>query len=81
MLGYIVIPSAVWILNLRITAAPVHDSRPIAQWVNHGAWVYVCSGPVMSHPHRLILEGSLLVVVDIIVSNAPGKGLLLYGVV
>ena len=42
---------------LRITTAPVHDHRSIAHWVNHGIWVYVCSGPVMSHLHRLVLEG------------------------
>ena len=39
--------------------------------------MYVCSDPVMSHPHRLVLEG---ISVDIIAGNAPGKGLLFYGV-
>ena len=66
---------------LRIITAQVHDSRSITCCVNHSACMYVCSGPVMSHPHRLVLEISLLVVVDIIAGNALGKGLSLYGVV
>jgi len=55
---------------LRITAAPVHDSRSIAHWVNHSTWVYVCSGPVMPHPIDSYWRVSLLVVVDIITGNA-----------
>jgi len=53
----------------------------IAHWVNHGACIYVCSGPVLSHPCRLILEVSLLVVVDIVNGNPLERGLSLYSVV
>ena len=62
---------------LRITTAPVHNSVSIAPWVNH------LPGCISSHvsPPRLVLEGIYVVVVAIITGNAPGKGLLLYGVV
>jgi len=67
---------------LRITTSPVHDSVSIAPWVNHlpgCICVYIQSCLI---PHnRLILEGIYVVVVAIITSNSPGKGLLLYGVV
>jgi len=32
-------------------------------------------------PHRLVLEGIYMVVVDIITGNAPGKGLYYMGIV
>jgi len=57
---------------LRITAVPVHDSRSIANWVNHGTCMYVCSGPAMSHPFRIVLEG-IFGCGDIVTGNAPGK--------
>src|SRR5882724_10755381 len=49
------------------------QSQHIAHWVNHGACMYVCSGPVMSHPCRLILEGISVVMVDIVIGIAPGQ--------
>ena len=66
---------------LRITAAPMHDSVSIAQWVNCSPGcicVYVWSCLI---PCRLILEGIYVVVVATIAGNTPGKGLLFYGVV
>ena len=56
---------------LRITT--VHDSRSIDHWFNHGAWVWVCSYLVMSHP-ILVLESIYVVVVDIVIGITSGQG-------